>query len=40
MVLAALLGYVGHAWGLPLWGCYGLSGLALVALLLLAGRRP
>ncbi len=39
MVVAALGGYLARAAGVPLWGCYSLSGLGLLAVLLLLGRR-
>jgi len=40
MFAAAGFGYLGHAWGLPLWACYGLALMTLMGVLWVLGRNP
>jgi len=40
MLAAAIFGYLGRAWGLPLAACYWLAGITLIGILLILGRTP
>jgi Na+/H+ antiporter NhaC len=40
MLAAAGFGYLGHAWGLPLWASYGLSMATLMGVLWVLGKNP
>lgn len=40
MLAAAGFGYLGHAWGLPLWACYSLGLATLMGVLWVLGKNP